>query len=98
MYGAVIATSRKLGVRQAPFRLWSTGEQYHALSDWSFSSEFGSAVGGSPHFDVRRSLLEASVSFHRPVHAPDGRQVSSFPTVSQSQLALPATQSARVGT
>src|SRR4051812_24039223 len=95
MYGAVVATSRRLGVRHAPLRLWSIGPQYQALIDSSMSP---SSLTGSPHFELRRSLFDGNVSFQRPPHAPEGRHVSSLPAVTQSQLPFPSQQSSTVGT
>src|SRR6476469_10751739 len=98
MYGAVIATSRRLGVRHEPLKLGSRWSQY-----WS------SGFCASLHCELRVKLVLAyglastraapvSTSFFSPPQAPEGRQVAASAPGVQSQRADPVGQSSTVGT
>src|SRR5450432_2126886 len=85
MYGPVSATLRRLGVRQAPF-MASVG------AAWTSASRLTSSLS-SLQTPVRRNLFVGSRC--RPSYLPQGRHLSPL---TQSQAALPAMQSASVGT
>src|SRR5450755_1460880 len=81
MYGAVIATSRRLGVRQAPSSVGSSVAQLGATAIWvvgqgSMLPAGASLQGMSSWVSMlsRRNLFVASLP--APPQAPEGRQVA----------------------
>src|SRR6185436_17965308 len=89
MYGAVSATLRRLGVRQAPFSASKSGASGRSTYHCRESSPLKPL-----HLPVRRNLFGLSgdenlvpCSRRRPSHAPNGGQM--FIVVSEQSQALP---------